>query len=300
MHQHELLLKEKEKLTRQIGEINLKLEIHNAELRRHDLAVDQSRRVEAFLRDKFTNEQLYGWMLGQLSGVYFQAYKTAFDCAKLAERALRFERGDTSVSFVEFSYWDSLKKGLHAGDRLLVDLRRMETAHLEGDERNLEITRHVSLRDDAPAALLELLSTGRARLDVTEPLLDGDFPGHYARRIKSASLTVAAPTRSHTNVNCSLTLLANRIRVSSSAGGSYPAAEDGDDPRFLTNFAPIQAIATSRPQADAGLFELRFDDDRYLPFEGAGAISSWRLELPQANNALDLSQVTDVVLTLSY
>ena len=63
---------------------------------------------------------------------------------------------------------------------------------------------------------------------------------------------------------------------------------------------PIQAVATSRPDADAGLFQLRFDDERYLPFEGAGAISTWRIELRQADNAIDLSQLTDVVLTLAY
>ena len=33
-----------------------------------------------------------GWMLGQLSTVYFQAYKVAFDAAQQAERAFRFER----------------------------------------------------------------------------------------------------------------------------------------------------------------------------------------------------------------
>ena len=53
-----------------------------------------ARRWQTYLRDKYTNEQLYGWMLGQLSGVYFQAYKVAFDAAQQAERAFRFERGD--------------------------------------------------------------------------------------------------------------------------------------------------------------------------------------------------------------
>ena len=62
----------------------------------------------------------------------------------------------------------------------------------------------------------------------------------------------------------------------------------------------MQAVATSKPDADSGLFHLRFDDERYLPFEGAGAISTWRLELPQADNALDLAQIADVVLTLAY
>jgi hypothetical protein len=41
----------------------------------------------------------------------------------------------------------------------------------------------------------------------------------------------------------------------------------------------IQSVATSNAQNDSGLFELNFRDERYLPFEGTGAISSWRLEL---------------------
>jgi len=32
-----------------------------------------------------------------------------------------------------------------------------------------------------------------------------------------------------------------------------------------------------------GMPKLNFRDERYLPFEGAGAISTWQLELIQAN-----------------
>ena len=72
---------------------------------------------------------------GDASDLYFQAYKVAFDAAQQAERALRFERGDPSSSFIEFSYWDSLKKGLFAGERLLLDLRpsdQYQAGHLVG------------------------------------------------------------------------------------------------------------------------------------------------------------------------
>jgi hypothetical protein len=48
------------------------------------------------------------------------------------------------------------------------------------------------------------------------------------------------------------------------------------------------------------LFELSFRDERYLPFEGAGAISEWRIELPPDCNAFDLDTVTDVVLRIAY
>ena len=115
MHQHELLTKERERIQKQIAEIQLKLEISNAELKRHDAAVENARKVAEYLRERYTSEDLYGWMIGQLSTVYFQAYKFAFDTAKFAERALQFERGDPSVSYIEFSYWDSFRKGAPVG-----------------------------------------------------------------------------------------------------------------------------------------------------------------------------------------
>ena len=62
----------------------------------------------------------------------------------------------------------------------------------------------------------------------------------------------------------------------------------------------IQAIATSTGQSDAGLFELNFHDERYLPFEGAGAMSQWRLELPTVSRQFDYQTISDVVMQLSY
>ncbi|HEY3089517.1 MAG TPA: hypothetical protein VII16_14820 [Actinomycetes bacterium] len=40
-------------------------------------------------------------------------------------------------------------------------------------------------------------------------------------------------------------------------------------------------VATSTGQNDAGVFEFSFRDERYMPCEGAGAVSDWRLELPK-------------------
>ena len=53
--------------------------------------------------------------------------------------------------------------------------------------------------------------------------------------------------------------------------------------RFLDDFGAVQSIATSHAQNDSGLFELNFRDERYLPFEGAGAVSEWRIELPRTS-----------------
>ena len=60
----------------------------------------------------------------------------------------------------------------------------------------------------------------------------------------------------------------------------------------------LAEIATA--MRDAGMFELSFNDARYLPFEGAGAVSRWRLELPTTLRPFDYSTISDVVMHMSY
>ena len=63
---------------------------------------------------------------------------------------------------------------------------------------------------------------------------------------------------------------------------------------------PISSVALSSGQNDSGVFELNFKDERYLPFEGAGAVSRWRIELPEKFRQFDYSTISDVVLHLRY
>ena len=63
---------------------------------------------------------------------------------------------------------------------------------------------------------------------------------------------------------------------------------------------PISAIAVSSGQNDAGVFELNFKDERYLPFEGAGAVSKWEIELPSRIRQFDYGSITDVVVHIRY
>ena len=60
------------------------------------------------------------------------------------------------------------------------------------------------------------------------------------------------------------------------------------------------SVATSTAQNDAGVFEFNFRDERYMPFEGAGAVSSWRLVLPKSFRPFDYQTITDVILHVSY
>ena len=59
-------------------------------------------------------------------------------------------------------------------------------------------------------------------------------------------------------------------------------------------------MVTSSGTNDSGLFETNLHDDRFLPFEGAGAVSNWRLALPAQIRAFDYLTISDVILHIRY
>ena len=202
------------------------------------------------------------------------------------------------------TYWDATRKGLLSGEQLHFDLRRMDVAYLENHRREHELTRHVSLLQIDPVALISLRQTGRCEFKIPELLYDMDCPGGYLRRIKSVSVTVPCIAGPYTGVHCKLTLLSSSVRKDSTgqdyARTVHAVGAPADDPRFVDDFSAIQSIVTSAAQNDSGLFESNLRDERYLPFEGAGAISSWRLELPSRVRQIDYDTINDVVLHVHY
>ena len=60
------------------------------------------------------------------------------------------------TDFIQFNYWDTGHQGLLAGEALYLDIKRMEVAYHDNNKRELELTRHVSLRQLDPLALLAL------------------------------------------------------------------------------------------------------------------------------------------------
>jgi hypothetical protein len=287
-------------IDKQLTAAGIRLTIAQQDLAAHEQQIENSNELIDFLSHKYSNDDLYGWIISDVSSTYFQAYQVAYDLAKKAERVFRFERGLTSSNYIQFGYWDSLRSGLQAGERLALALRQLERAYLDQNRRDYEITRHVSLVLHDPMALVALKTTGQCEVDVPESFFDADYPGHYMRRIKSVGITMPCVVGPYTSINCTLTLLANKTRISSIAGSQYMEDVEDGDARFVTSFAAVQSVATSHAQNDNGLFDLNFRDERYLPFEGAGAVSRWRIELPIATNAFDLDTLTDVVLHLRY
>jgi hypothetical protein len=195
----------------------------------------------------------------------------------------------------------------------------MEKAYFDENIREYELTKHISLRLSFPFAFLQLRTTGRCEIEIPEWLFDLDFPGHYMRRIRTVSLTLPCVAGPYTGVHCRLTLIDSVTRIDPELNppphgcccplppcecdhdcepGGYRLCPD--DPRMVRIFGEREAIATSEGQNDPGLFELSFNDPRYLPFEYMGAVSRWRIELPPQNNYFAPDSLTEAAIHFKY
>ena len=301
---------------KQIEGAQAQLQSAQRELEMNLLSIEQNKEMHEFLSKKFDTQELYSWIAGRVSTLYFQAYKLALDAALAAQSAYRYElvRDDT---FVNFDYWDNLRQGLTAGDGLVAAINQMDRAFMQNNTRRLVILKDVSLASVAPAELYRLKSAGVCNLKVTEAMYDFDYPGHYCRQIKVVEVFLhtsggeeggdgrtagAIPA----DIHLTLTQISNDLVTKAT-----PEAEAvqwllkpaGDPPATIrSNWQSQQQIAVSNQDNAAGvhIVEFSFAEDRYLPFEGTGAVSEWEIRMPRETNHFNFELITDLVVTVTY
>jgi len=289
-HQAKQAEHELKELERQIKGAEIHKDLTTRSLEVHEKSLDQLNEVYEFFSDKFSNLGLYTWLSTTLQRLYREAYNSAYAMAKLAEQTYRFERSDDTSELLGSGHWEAPKAGLLAGERLSIDLLNLERKFIETNYRSLEINQSFSLSQIAPIALIQLRETGECEFEIAEIFFDLFYPGHYRRRIKSARMSIPCVTGPYTNVSATLRLTGSSIRVE-------PEVEDELKPVPRTR---TLSIATSSAQNDAGVFELNFRDERYMPFEGAGSISNWSLALPKNFRQFDYQTISDVLIHISY
>jgi hypothetical protein len=261
--------------------------IAEQDLAMHEKTMEQLDELNDFYKNKFTNLGLYNYLASGLNRIYRASYNIAYDLAKLAERAYQFERYDNSF-YIQSDNWQFDKAGLLAGERLLQQLMELEKKYIETNTRMPEITQSFSLALLDAGQLVQLRQTGSCTIKIPELAFEVFYPGQYRRVIKSVRVSIPCVAGPYTNISARLTLLKGEIE------------EAENDPLKEIDIAKNTSISTSSANNDAGLFELRFHDDRYLPFEGAGAISEWRLELPSMMRSFNYDTIPDVIMHLNY
>ncbi|PTB18124.1 hypothetical protein C9I57_25210 [Trinickia symbiotica] len=302
--QAQLASAELTQLGSQIAAATDRLDIANKEISIQNAQISNAQALSDFLTNKYTNAQLYNWMISQLTTVYAQAYQLAFSLALQAENAFQYELGNHD-SFIEFGYWNSQHSGLTAGDSLLFDLRRMESQYLAENSRELELTKNISLAITNPTALVMLRETGSCQITLDEAAFEYDHPGQYFRRFRAVALTIPCVTGPYTGVNATLSLTSAMVRTKppDASYKSQKATTAPNDPSVIVS--PIGpegtvVIATSSGQNDPGLFEDNLNEERWRPFEGQGVISTFNLVLDPRDNNFDFATITDVVIHIRF
>ena len=211
--QADLAKKEVEQLDKQILAAEIRKQIAATDLANHEQQIASAAEVDELLTLKFTNQQLYSFMTSRVSRALPDLSAGVPDgnagAVGLPSRARSGRADDT---FVSETNWDSLRKGLAAGELLLLDLRRMETAHLDANQRRardhqarLAVPARSGTAAAAPPDRLLRLPPSRGAFDL-------DFAGHYYRRIKAVQVTIPGIIGPYTNVSATLSLVGSWTR----------------------------------------------------------------------------------------
>lgn len=290
-----------------ISAAEIRIEMAKRDLDAHDRQIKNAVETQQVIDTQFTHRDLYMWMRSELSSLYRKSYNEALSLAKQAEQCFHFElwgdQGPTTDNYILDDHWDGLKKGLLSGEKLERQLRSMQKSYDDQNERLFELRKNVSLSEIDSGALLRLKRTGKTTFSIPEFLFDLDFAGQYQRRIKSVAITIPCVTGPYGNITARLSLTGNLVRKDATLIDNEYEKQDNDT-RFRNGISPSQSLATtigtSSANRDSGLFELNFNDERYLPFEGAGVISDWVLELPTAYKQFNYDSISDVILHIDY
>jgi hypothetical protein len=277
--------------------------------------ISQNQVIANFYTSKFTSEALYQWMSGQLTSTYSQAYRLALSTALTAQFALEYEKGLAigSLGMINTSSWNSNYKGLMSGEPLLQSINQLERYYIDNNVRRFEIVKTISLQNllannssyQPLATQLAANNGGTVQFSLDESLFDQDYPGHYCRQIKAVTISIPAVLGPYQDIHATLTQTANTVVISPDmAAITYLNQGASTVPTSIrANFGVNQAVAISGGYNDSGLFVMNFDDPRYLPFEGTGAVSDWTLYISDLDTTLNPTttlSISDIIVTVRY
>lgn len=228
--------------------------------------------VHTLQQTRFTGKELYNWMVGRLSALYYQMYDATVPVCLQACSALSRELGaGRADGLFRSGGWNDLYQGLLCGEYLSSELQKLDNIWLQHSALGLEATRTVSLAvlrgepsgnlGDSIKQLLEkgtLDNTPNGTLSLNETtgifsavlnLPELDLKSAYGMKdkqcfIKNVSVTLPTLLGPYQDIEATL------------------SSSDG-------------MVATlSHGMQDNGQFVTRLDDSRFLPFEGMDPMKS--------------------------
>src|SRR3954468_4922636 len=202
------------------------------------------------------------------------------------ERAYAAETG-RDLRKIRFDYRNVATDNLLGSDTLLRDIDYF-TVDLITTTRTkkapLKVT--LSLADRYPSAFSALVSTGVASFETTLEQFDRMYPGFYLHKVRNVELVLVGVSN---GAGIHGTLRNIGVSTFRDATGAVQQLAYPADVMPLSDFEIRQDIVIFHPAGD----ELRL-------FENNGLATMWRLELPLDTNEIDLTQLIDAQIVLSF
>ncbi|WP_338926952.1 hypothetical protein [Mycetohabitans endofungorum] len=321
-HQRDLAQKEMEALDAQIAAQEVQIQAAKTALKQQNRAKTQAQELYTFFsQTRGSKVSLYRWLQSQMATLYFQAYDAVTALCLSAQACWQYEIGDYDTQFIQPDVWFDNYHGLGAGEALKLALLKMESAFVHRNERRLELIKTVSLRQRVEMqatneeekkeawsnVVKQLKEEGQLPFELTARMLDEDYPGLYLRQLLRVSITLPAVIGPYQNIRARLLQTSSQMVIKPSLA-AVRYTHNPNDPQAQTtdirfNLRPTGQIALSTGLDDSGVVQMSFDDGRYFPFEGTGAISSWLLEFPrhgQDEQQALFDALTDIVIQFQY
>ena len=137
----------------QIAAAQDRLTIAQQELSIQNAQIANAQTVSDFLASKYTNAQLYNWMITQLTTVYTQAYQLAFSLALQAQNAYQYELGSQTASSSSATGTASTR-GSPPAKACSSTCGAWRRSTSRTNSRELELTKHISLALTSPLSLV--------------------------------------------------------------------------------------------------------------------------------------------------
>jgi hypothetical protein len=294
---------EVKQLTAQIQSQNQQLAMAQKQKALYAQELSNWRAQYALQSTRFTGLELFNWMTGRLSSLYYQLYDRALALCLTAKAALGREIGvSNTTTLFTAPMWNDLYQGLLVGESLQLELQKMENTFLRLDQRGLEIQKTVSL------------NTQITRADNKHgflTLLNGALQG--------APLTVTGgvTVQMRDTDKLVITLAIDSLGLNGAYGSNGKVGRFKNIsvtlPALLGPYQDVEAtlslgpevVALSRGLDDSGMFMIDFNDPKYLPFEGDSTntgmlvLTFFNAGTKQPQRAL-VESLVDVIFQLRY
>jgi hypothetical protein len=249
--------------------------------------------LQAFDSQTFTPD-VWQRMADAMRRLYRRYLGMALNTALLMQRAYNYET-DQALSFIKSDYSSNEVKGLLGAEALLADIETFTydlITSRAGKPQPLRQT--ISLAQNYAFAFeRQFRTTGIMEFETRIDDFDYVYPGTYAGRIENVEVEVVGIvpvgglSGTLTNSGISGYRMPSSVSVPGASGLKY---------RLQSKETLVLSDYTTRNDT----LLLPGDSRMTRIFQGAGLVSTWRLELPKAVNDIDFGTLLDVRLTFYY